>query len=227
MKDKKNTIIYLTLIVIIIFLLGIIGYIKLKDGDNSSLKVPTGNVDIFEIECDKNCDCSNDNKNDNVTDDEKTKDENDTPVFGEDDKFSVSDNDVTWNTTNELRIFENPMYENRLIIAPSSTNIYQFVIKNNTIYNIEYNMIFTEENKENINMKYRLLKNKDYVVGNEDKWVSYTELSQSNIRVSSKESDTYYLEWKWFDTENDTEIGEKGNVTYSLKINLKAEQDNG
>ena len=34
----------------------------------------------------------------------------------------------------------------------------------------------------------------------------------------------YILEWKWFNSSNDTEIGQAGNATYSLSIHIYAEQ---
>ena len=45
------------------------------------------------------------------------------------------------------------------------------------------------------------------------------------LSSKTKTSDTYYLEWKWFSGENDTAIGEAGDVEYVLKINIKAEQE--
>ena len=37
--------------------------------------------------------------------------------------------------------------------------------------------------------------------------VENSELNISDIILNSKASDTYYLEWKWISSDNDTEIG--------------------
>ena len=39
--------------------------------------------------------------------------------------------------------------------------------------------------------------------------------------MSAKSNDTYYLEWKWISSDNDTEIGKTGNVNYGLKIKIE------
>ncbi len=225
-KNKGNKVLLIILCVIILILLVLLGYFIFNQ-EQEQLK-PSGNVDIFEIECDYNCDCStDDNENDDKTDITDKEDENDTPVFEQDDKFNVTDNDITWNKNTDLRIFENPMYDNDTIIAPESTNIYQFVIRNNTIYDISYSITFNETNTDKINMKFRLKRDKEYIAGDEKTWVTYDELSKTNIKMATTGSHTYYLEWKWFSSANDTAIGEKGNVNYNLGINIKAEQDNG
>ena len=78
---------------------------------------------------------------------------------------------------------------------------------------------FDEKNIHRINMKYRLLKGTEYVIGNEKNWVTYDKLKLVNAFINSNNSETYYLEWKWFSSDNDTEIGEAINVNYELKIN--------
>jgi len=213
MLDKKSKIINLILILIIAILIFLIIYLLLRKEENENLK-PTGNIDIFEITCDYNCNCNKDEE----------KQENLNPVFGEnwDSGFEITDNNISWQSINNLNIFSNPMYEMDNKIAPESTNFYQFVIKNNTIYDVDYNIVFNEVNKQKINMKYRLIKNDEYIVGNKDKWVTATELSLNNIQLKTTTSDTFYLEWKWFSSDNDTQIGEKANADYSLNINIKA-----
>lgn len=206
-KSKKNINILLGIVIVILILIIIL---LLVFGGKDSNLTPSGNIDIFDINCEKNCDCDDDS------------------VFDEDDfedNFDVEDEKgISWKSSNELNIFANPMYEMREKIAPESTNFYQFIVRNNTIYDVNYSIDFEENNEMKINMKYRLIKNDEYVVGSEEKWVTYEELSLENIYLSTKKSDTYYLEWKWFSSDNDTLIGEADNVNYSLKINIKAEQ---
>ena len=138
----------------------------------------------------------------------------------EEGELIVSDNNLTWTTDTNLNIFG----ETNAKIAPESSDTYRFEVKNNTSYKIKYNITFTETNPYNINMKYKLRKNNTYLF---DDYVSVSELNASNIIIDSSKSDTYYLEWKWVSSDNDTEVGKAGNATYTLKINIDAESING
>lgn len=237
MNEDKNKIINIILGIVIIILIIIIILLLFFRKGNEILK-PSGNIDIFEITCTNNCDSNKADKNDENDDDKDEKvEDNDNKENNKQNQqaqieneikenFSVlNKNGVTWDSTKELNIFSNPMFEMKERIAPESSNIYQFIVRNNTIYNLNYDLSFIEENDMNIDMKYRLKKNDKYVVGSEEEWVKYTELNLNKISSKSKTSDTYYLEWKWFSGENDTAIGEAGDVEYALNINIKAEQD--
>ena len=68
-------------------------------------------------------------------------------------------------------------------------------------------------------MKYKLKKNDTYLV---DHYVSFDELNVSNQILNSKTNDTFYLEWKWISSDNDTEVGNI-QANYALKIEVKAE----
>lgn len=211
MENNKDKVIKLSLIIVIILLMLFIIYLLLGKESDKKLK-PSGNVDIFEINCNLDCDCDNDN----------TK-----PVFGENgnlDNFDILENGISWDKSKELNIFANPMYEMENKVAPETTNFYQFVVKNGTNYNVNYSINFDEENDYRINMKYRLLKNNEYVVGDEKNWVTYDKLNVKDAFINSNNSETYYLEWKWFSSDNDTKIGEAIDVNYELKINIKAMQ---
>lgn len=142
-------------------------------------------------------------------------------------KLSVYDDDhtpVTWDGANDLKIFEKTLYTVDGKIAPESSNTYQFVVRNNTKYNIKYDIDFIETNPYNINMKYKLKKNDTYLI---DHYVSASELNITDMPLNSSNNDTYYLEWKWISSDNDTQIGKVGNASYGLKIEIKAESTNG
>lgn len=251
--NKKDLIIKIVLIIIIILLLSHNCSI-IKNGFNNKNdgKSPTGNVDIFEIQCDKDA-CEVDDKNrpiDNRSNDNSvtTIDNTNTkPVNGSDNGNSnnnnstgqnnsnnsssnandedlvVTDSNTTWSSTNNLRIFSNPVYSMNDKIAPESSNIYQFVVRNNTKYNVKYSLKFIEDNYYSINMKYRLKRGKSYIVGNDNTWVDYNDLNLSNIQLNSSSNHTYYLEWKWVSSDNDTEVGNTLNAVYKLDIDIKAE----
>ncbi len=222
-KEIFDWIIKIVLIVIIvILLLHNCSLIKNK----TISKVPTGNVDVIEIICDKKDVCVVDNKNND--DSINNNSNNEVPVNGDDnadepDKLIVEDNQITWNGEKEAKIFKSSMYEFNDVIAPESSNTYQFVVKNGTIYNLKYTINFEETNVYDINMKYKLRKNDDYLI---DHYVSYDELNISDMILNSNENDTYYLEWKWVSSNNDTSIGRTPDAYYGLTIKVEAESIN-
>ena len=215
-KKKLDAVIKIILIIIIIILL--LHNCALNNNRNKE-KIPTGNVDIIEIKCDKDinqCDTSSD---DNTIPVSGSEDE----VVTSDGMVTVYDNDVTWHGSTEAKIFTNSMYQLEDVIAPESSNTYQFVVKNSVGYKIKYNVSFIESNPYNINMKYKLKKNDTYLI---DYYVSANELNLTNLMLDSSNNDTYYLEWKWISSDNDTEIGKTPNANYGLKIEIKAESTN-
>ena len=249
MKNNKNEklkdkIIRIVLIVIIIILL-VHNCCIIKDLKNN--KKPKGNIEIIEINCDNDDTCAVDDKDKDKDSDKKDNNgkknnqdiinnnskENTLPINGntdepsednEDDGLIVKDKEITWNGSTKAKIFTNSMYELDDKIAPESSNTYQFVVKNATDYNLKYNISFTENNPFNINMKYKLRKNNSYII---DHYVSPNEINVSNVLLDIGKNDTYYLEWKWVSSDNDTEIGSNPNAVYELKIDIKAESING
>ncbi len=198
-KDKKDLIIKIVLVIIIILLL-IHNCVMMNGNKKEDGKTPTGNVDIFEIKCDQ----------DKCT----------VPVTGEGEDVTILDKNIVWESENKLRIFENPVFHFDETIAPESTNVYQFVIKNTTEYDLKYNVNFIETNQFNINMKYKLKKNDEYVI---DEYVSASELKLDEFSLNKGESDTFYLEWKWVSSSNDTEVGSNPSSSYQLSIEVYAE----
>ena len=73
-------------------------------------------------------------------------------------------------------------------------------------------------------MKYRLKLNGVYVAGNANKWLTYDELNQYNIGLSSNTYNVYTLEWKWFESKNDTEVGTNINSNYKLELKITASE---
>ena len=248
-KDMRDIIIKIVLIIIIILLLIHNCSLLKKKGKE---KVPSGNVNIIEIICedDNKCDVNPDeNKKDTVTADSQTETSNgkrestgnteksnrnttsgtsssttnDTANNVEEDdekeEVTIFDSDVKWMDTTQLKIFTDSVYRLEGKIAPESSNTYQFVVKNSTKYKLNYNISFIETNPHHINMKYKLKKNDTYLV---DHYVSFDELNVSEQILNSKTNDTFYLEWKWISSDNDTEVGNI-QANYALKIEVKAE----
>ena len=244
-KDYADLIIKVVLVMIIIALL--IHNCTLMNKEHDKLD-PSGNVNIIEIKCDKSCikkktntddepgkdidnkedntsDKSSGDNNNNTNTDTNTNTNNDEEEEEEPidyDSLEVYDEDydtISWNGTTNLNIFSNSIYTVDGVIAPESSNTYQFVVKNSTEYTLKYKIDFTETNPMGINMKFKLKKNDTYVV---DHYVSYDELNIDNQLLSVDKNDTFYLEWKWISSSNDTNIGKSG-ANYQLKIEVSAE----
>ena len=158
---------------------------------------------------------NNNNTENNDNQDTDEEEEEELPLEKE---LIVKDSRIKWGTETEINIFANSMFDK--IIAPESSNTYRFSVLNNTDDAFKYKVIFTETNNYNINMKYKLRKNNSYVI---DEYVSIDQIHLEDQLLNSKKSDTLYLEWKWISSDNDTEIGATQNVTYNLKIEVKAE----
>ncbi len=244
MKNSKSKVLKIVLffsmiLIVLIYLLILnFGYINHHDS-----LTPTGNVDIFDI----NCDCpkseqKDDNKNINEdktdnssnTSDSKSAFEESNDKSTDIDKnkpneakteekkdLMVSDNYTVWGEK-PLRIFSNQAYEYTSKIAPNSSNSYVFVIRNNNDFDIAVDMTMVEENPYNINMKYKLRSKGVYLTGNEEEYEGTSKLEQRNITIKAKESISYTLDWKWLDSDNDTYIGEGIDANYKLSINIGA-----
>lgn len=233
---KRQKVILLIILVLLFLIISfIIGY-KL-----GRINIPSYNIepDIFEINEIENS-SSDDNDLDNSFNDNIVNDtEKNTTIKSSNNKlsdnvitndnslndefgFSVSDENVNWNSTQSINIFKNLYFNNESIIAPGVSNVYEFVIKNNTNYNVSYNVIMSETNYYNINMKYRLKKNDTYIIGNNNTWVDAKMLNLNNQLLKISDTDKYALEWQWFDSDNDNEIGKIDGSDYSLAIAITA-----
>lgn len=232
-KEKKQktqlmkilTIFIVTIIILSLFfglyVVGLLG--KIEAGS----LIPTGNVDIFDVKL--NCECAKCPTcvcpNVPVVRPPKPDDTHEeTSSFIDDGKLTVFDKDDVVFTASEpakLRIFENTAYSLEDKIAPGVSNLYQFIIRNANDFNIKYSIEMVETNSSNINMKYRLKKDNVYVSGSDNVWVNASELNVNGVQLATKSMSVYSLEWKWFDSENDTSIG-KEVTNYSLGINVIA-----
>ena len=222
---KRNTrywIITILLIIIILLLLFFIRFGRIR----YSL-VPTGNVDVFDI--DIRCNCAG--KDNCVT----TDDDGNTvviPTFNEDKKVlgNVFVDDVNGNYIyqQKLRIFSNAAFKYTDKIAPGVSNSYHFVVHNSTNAKLKYFIQMYEDSEYFVNLKYRLKRNNNYVIGDDNKWVTASELQTefSNINMSS--SDSYSLDWKWeYDDgvdEMDTLAGREMDSLYKLNIRFYFEE---
>ncbi len=139
--------------------------------------------------------------------------------------IEVFDKQTEYSKDTLLNIFTNTTYyvvDNK--IAPTSENSYQFVVRNNNDSNIKYSLELNEENLHKINMKYRLKLNGVYVAGNDEEWLTYDKLNQYDMGLSANNHDVYTLDWKWFESENDTEVGTNISSNYKLELKITASE---
>ena len=137
--------------------------------------------------------------------------------------FDYENSSVTWNGSTNLDIFSKTEHTMDGKIAPESSGEYKFTVSNSTDYKLKYNISFIETNNYNINIKYKLKKNGTYII---DSYVSASEMNIDDMNLIVGENDTYYLEWKWVSSSNDTSIGEIIGANYGLKIEVNAEGTN-
>lgn len=221
-QDRKNMYKFtyiliglLILVILILFLMmNFIGRIENKAA------MLTGNVDIFDVIfgdiyiC---AHCGRDGMDSYLT----------CPDCGNDllDGLIAYDNDTVISKNTILNIFTHPSYyivDGK--VAPGAENAYQFAIRNNNDFGIIYGINFNEENSYNINMRYKLKVNGEYIAGNEKEYVTLEQLKETELKLPAYTYDVYTLEWKWVESDNDTEVGTNINSYYKLNLEISAEQ---
>lgn len=125
--------------------------------------------------------------------------------------FQESSNNISqsvkeeFSTLNNLEIFKNDEYFNEKLLYPGEKGNYKFYIENYTLKNIGYKLTFSLENDKNANIMYKLKRNGQYVVGKENEYANYTQLTQIGLKLKAKTGDMYTLEWKWVEASNDNQ----------------------
>lgn len=122
------------------------------------------------------------------------------------DKIELTTDKMQITNNSKLSIFSELNGSNK--IAPMSKGTYRFSVKNNSNYDMIYNIMFEDDMTNYINMKYRLKIDNIYIKGNSEKYVSLSELNLENIIVPKHSINVYTLEWCWEnDDENDMKVG--------------------
>lgn len=124
--------------------------------------------------------------------------------------------------TENLGIFDNENYDNKPIIYPGIKSTYYFNLTNKQDFDLRCDIEFSEVNKGNIPIKYKLKENGKYIKGSQDKYVNCTELSTKDISLSANSQNIYELEWEWVnDTTSTNSYGDK-EITYGIGITINA-----
>ena len=226
-RRKRNTLYWIITILLIIIILLLLFFIRF--GRIRYSLVPTGNVDVFDI--DIRCNCTG--KDNCVT----TNDEGETvtiPTFNEDkDKkvlgnVFVDDANGNYISQQKLRIFSNAAFKYTDKIAPGVSNSYHFVVHNSTNAKLKYFIQMYEDSEYFVNLTYRLKRNNNFVIGDEDKWVTANELKTEFSKINISSSDSYSLDWKWeYDDgvdDLDTLAGKEMESLYKLNIRFYFEE---
>ena len=126
----------------------------------------------------------------------------------------------------KLNIFNNQAFEYTNKIAPGVSNTYDFIVKNNSQKDFKYLCQFYETTEYKVNLKYRLKKDGEYIIGDEKKWVTADELLTAEIVLAAGEENKYSLDWTWFDDDvNDTLAGKNMTSVYRLNIRFYLEEN--
>ena len=241
-NNKKYWLLIILLIIIIIVLLFFNKFWK-----TGNPLIPTGNVDVFDIDIHYFC-RDNDCGTKNVDDIDKTgkidKDKysitsnnnyyttgtsSEVPTYNESiDKnvtgiIYVDDKNGNYIYQQKLEIFNNAAFEYTNKIAPGVSNTYNFVVHNSTDTKLKYYLEMYEASEYKVNLKYRLKRNNSYIIGNENNWVTADELKTEFSKINADSSDNYSLDWKWvYDDGKDAADTLAGkNMISEYKLNVR------
>lgn len=134
--------------------------------------------------------------------------------------IDISSKDKSWYKNENINLFQNLNKNGEKIIWPGESGTYSFIISNNSSQDIHYKFSMQDKNDKNINIKYRLKMNNTYIIGDENNWVSIDKMKLDNIHELKDSKTIYALEWKWEDSDNDTQIAKEGLATYTVYIDI-------
>lgn len=134
--------------------------------------------------------------------------------------IDISTKDKSWYKNENINLFQNLNVAGEKIIWPGQSGTYNFIISNNSSQDIYYKFSMQDKNDKNINIKYKLKMNNTYIIGDENNWASIDKMKLDNIYELKDSKTIYELEWKWEDSDNDTQIAKEGLATYTVYIDI-------
>lgn len=231
-KRQNKIIVYIIAIVIIfiyialLFAHSIIDRGKIKDTQSTEIKYPDNTVQGEHTDNNKHPNQHPDKDDDK--DHDKDDDDGDGEIVDNKDRIKVlQDGKTEWSELKELDVFNNSYFEDHSIIAPGVKGSYSFTVENISDKATIYDITYTDENIYNINMVYKLKLNGNYIAGNENTWVKREHLNTTGTKLAGKSNDVYTIEWKWEDSDNDTQIGETDGAYYKLFLKVDAKEGEG
>ncbi len=242
-RQQERTLGAKILAAIVLLLLLVIGFLLwlLFRPQPEAEKIPTGNVDVFDINISCLCVKENGEECDNKDEEEKTPgndgynnyssstiNKRDDTTVDDDGIVYVDDADGWYVYQKNLNIFKNAAFQYTNKIAPGSSNSYDFKVHNSTKNTIRYSIDFEEESEYAVNLQYRLKRGGQYIVGDDDNWVNANTLAAAMTQLSKDGVDSYTLDWRWpyedGTDEADSEAGKNMSSGYSLGIKINFEE---
>ena len=125
-----------------------------------------------------------------------------------------------WYANENINLFKRVNGNGEKVIFPGDSGDYEFILRNTNSVPVFYSMKISEDNKDNINMKYRLKLNNVYIIGDENTYESIDKINLEEIKILENAKSLYTLEWKWETAENDADIVKEGLATYRIYIDI-------
>ena len=250
MSESTKTKIYRVIVIILIIIIILLLFFNRRNvGEINEFPIPTGNVDFFDIDVhsstefetfpEKLPNAYGNNviykpikklvsiNGETTTEIETYVPEEDKDVLG---KVFVDDKNGDYLYQQKLAIFENAAFNYEEKIAPGVSNTYHFVVHNSSEMKIKYYIEMYEESEYFVNLKYRLKRGNEYIIGNDNTWVTAAQLKSDFSNLGISESDNYSLDWKWEYEDGkddlDTLAGENMTSKYKLNIRIHFEETN-
>lgn len=218
-KYKKikniNTVLFIILFIVSYISIFFIGRISIVPSINTNKNETSENGDSINNDTSESSDSINNETSENgdITINDEIQ-ENPEPIT-----IRIFGNGKQWTQSNELNIFDNPFFDNN-IIAPGIKHRYNLKIENMSNKKIIYFIKFKEENDKQINLKYRLKKNNEYILGNNDEWVYIDNVTTNNFVLDKNSIEDYVLDWYWEDSDTDTVVGKDKSANYKINIEI-------
>ena len=125
-----------------------------------------------------------------------------------------------WKHIENLPIFENDYFD-REAILPGMRGEYRFILENCNDYALTYAISCTEENDFDIDIRYRLMRDGNYLAG-EEEYEEIEALRFEELTIEANSMAFFVLEWYWADDDPiDTEAGENG-AEYTFTFAVEA-----
>ena len=239
-EDKRNAIYWIVILLLIIIILIILFFTRFGKIKYDQVS-PTGNIDVFDI--DIRCNCGEDKECPDIVspetkepttaatdpDNKGGKKKPSVPSYDKDKdknelgKVFVDDSNGNYIYQQKLRIFENAAYNFTEKIAPGVSNTYHFVVHNSNKFKVRYYVEMYEDTEYFVNLKYRLKRNNEYVIGDDNNWVTAKDLKTEFSKLNAMSSDSYSLDWKWFydDNKDDADTLAGSNMESAYKLNIR------
>lgn len=90
-------------------------------------------------------------------------------------------------------------------IGSNDSGTYNFKIKNNVNGLVKYIISFDEQNDYNVNMMYKIKRNNEYVLGDENNYVKIDSLNLGDRLLEVGKIDEYTIDWKWINVDSYTD----------------------